>query len=350
MTPSQKHLSFAICVATNRAEEVSAFLAAWAPYLRPRAIRDSAVQFSVFIHEDHPRRAFDLPSLEGVRTFHTSHADIDEVLGAAAWIIPRKTGASRSFPMYQAWKAGADFVLTMDDDCLPPPENAESFFETHLEAFRLDRWFRTIDGETPRGIPYGDKGALPVLVNHGIWTGIPDLDGPTALVRERHPTAIVLRAAREVIPPGMYFPLCAMNVCYRREAIPAAYNLLMGLEDAGFDRFDDIWSGLFIKRIADHLGHYITNGIPFVRHAKASNLFANLRKEALGIHLHEDFWKHVSAAPMEDSRSVLDCYRSLARWTGQFPKKYPQAPAPKGYFERLAEAMVCWTELFDRSP
>jgi hypothetical protein len=252
--------------------------------------------------------------------------------------------------MYLAWRAGCDYIFTLDDDCYPLEDEHESFLDSHLAAFSLDRWFRTADMLEPRGIPYGDKGHLPVLLNHGLWTGNPDLDAPTSLANSRNPVTVVVRGTREVIPPGMYFPLCAMNVCYRREAIPAAYNLIMGMDYPGFDRFDDIWSGLLLKRIADHLGFYITNGKPLVHHQIASNPFSNLRKEALGIQLHEDFWKHIASAKLDFScTSVTSCYRQLAHIVRAFPQEFPSAPCPSGYFERLAEAMLCWLSLFESS-
>lgn len=335
----------AVCVATNRPAEAAAFLDTWAPYLSLQRTR-SGNPLSVFIHEDHPQITRPLPTIDGIELVHTCQADLEPALGGKHWVIPRGSGASRSFPLYLAWKRGAEYIISMDDDCFPPEREPERFFTDHLSAFGLDRWFRTIDGELPRGIPYGDRGVLPVLLNHGVWTGVPDLDGPTALVRERWPVNILLRSSREVIPQGMWFPLCAMNVCYHRSAIPAAYNLLMGLASVGFDRFDDIWSGLFLKRIADHLGVYVTNGTPFVRHMKASNIFGNLRKEALGIHLHEDFWKHTAAAPLGSAPTVGLAYKVLADWVEQFPRACPKAPSPNGYFEKLAEAMRVWASLF----
>lgn len=332
----------ALCVATNREAETLAFLTKWAPFLGP--------EVSVYIHEDHPTKEFSLPAPANVALTHTCHADIGAALGKRAWIIPRRSGAGRSFPMYLAWKGGHDFIITLDDDCYPHGDEGKSYIDTHLGAFRMDRWFRTIDGEEPRGIPYGPKGELPVLLNHGLWSGVPDLDGPTALVRGRWPANVILRAAREVVPPGMWFPLCAMNVCYSRAAIPAAYNLLMGLDDAGFDRFDDIWSGLFLKRVADHLGMYVTSGVPFIHHTKASNYFSNLRKEALGIHLHESMWTHVANADLTGARTVGESYARLAKWIAKFPAQNPTAPSPRGYFEKLSEAMLAWTALFEEAP
>ncbi len=344
------HTRVALCIATNRGPEIQNLMREWSPYFAASSEGRDRLEISVYVHEDHASREFELAPPASVRLVHTCQGDIEAELGARAWIIPRKSGASRSFPMYLAWRDGADYLITMDDDCLPPESEPGAYFRHHLGAFRLDRWFRTIDGEYPRGIPYGPKGALPVLLNHGVWTGVPDLDGPSALVRGRWPADIGLRPTREVVPPGMWFPLCAMNVCYSRRAIPAAYNLLMSMEEFGFDRFDDIWSGLFLKRVADHLGCYITTGIPFVRHTKASNPFSNLRKEALGIHLHEDFWKHVEAAPLEGAHTVASAYARLARWIARFPREYPSAPSPKGYFERLADAMRTWVELFPEVP
>ena len=299
----------------------------------------------LFVHEDNPARRFTLSEVEGLTLQHTCHADIKARLNSTEWIIPRRSGACRSFPMYLAWEAGCEYIITLDDDCLPG-EEGERFLETHLEAFEQDRWFRTASGERVRGIPYGDRGCLPVLLNHGLWTGVPDLDGPTSLYQMRKSTAVILRARREVVPPGMFFPLSAMNVCYHRSAIPAAYNLLMGLESFGLDRFDDIWSGLFLKRIADHLGLYVTNGVPFVEHGKASDPFSNLRKESLGIQLHEHFWHHVAAADLTGTRGIGDCYRRLALWVQEFPVRFPQASPPDNYFRRLGEAMRCWADLF----
>ena len=337
-------LPIGICVPTIRERQITQFLKEWAPYWS--SSEQEAYKVILFMHEDHPAKIFQLPQPDGLELIHTCHADIHEALGKNEWIISRHSGACRSFPMYMAWQQGCTYILTLDDDCYPAEGYGESFLSTHLAAFNQEIWFRTISGEEPRGVPYGDRGHLPVLLNHGLWVGNPDLDGPTSLVRSRKPGSVVLRASREVIPPGMWFTLSAMNVCYHRSAIPAAYNLLMGVETFGFDRFDDIWSGLLLKRIADHLGLYVTNGLPFVRHAKASDPLQNLNKEALGIQIHEGFWRHVAAAPLSGSTTIADCYRCLAEWVKRFPREYPSIPAPHGYFELLSEAMVCWLDIF----
>ena len=67
----------------------------------------------------------------------------------------------------------------------------------------------------------------------------------------------------------------------------AARFLLMNLKTYGFDRFGDIWAGVTIKKIADHLGYSINSGSPAIKHLRASNVWANLRKEAPGLGSHQ---------------------------------------------------------------
>lgn len=331
-----------VCVPTVREDAIRDFLGVWGPYWHA----SPSLVVQVFVHEDNPRKTFDLQTLPHSALRHTSHEDIPSELGSTEWIIPRGSGACRSFPMYLAWKHGCDYVVTLDDDCHPETGRGQHFLDDHLASFTRDRWFRTIAGDEPRGIPYQSLGHLAVRVNHGLWTDVPDLDGPTSLVRMREAKSVVLRAGHEVVPPGMAFPLCAMNVCYHRDVVPAAYNLLMGLESEGLDRFDDIWSGLLIKRIFDYMGWYATTGEPFVRHMKRSNAFTNLRKEALGIQIHEQLWEYILDAPLDPGLTLRGAYKALAERLRGFPKAFPALPCPHGYFPRLADAMVAWVDLF----
>jgi hypothetical protein len=121
----------------------------------------------------------------------------------------------------------------------------------------------------------------------------------------------------------------------------------MGLDSVGLDRFDDIWSGVLIKRILDYKGWYATSGEPFVRHIKRSNSFSNLRKEALGIQIHEYFWDYILDAPLEPGLTVVGAFRALAARMHDFPDQCPSLPSAAGYFPRLANAMIEWSALFD---
>jgi hypothetical protein len=51
-----------------------------------------------------------------------------------------------------------------------------------------------------------------------------------------------------------------MNTSFVSKIIPAFYQLYM--KHMGVDRFNDIWSGIFLKKIVDHLGDNISLGTP----------------------------------------------------------------------------------------
>jgi hypothetical protein len=94
------------------------------------------------------------------------------------------------------------------------------------------------------------------------------------------------------------------------------------------------------------MGCYVTNGLPFVYHAKASNYFMNLQKEALGIRLHEFLWKHVSETPFKNEKTLSECFETLAEWIKEFPGRYPGLEEHTDYFAKLGEAMKVWSSLF----
>jgi hypothetical protein len=57
-------------------------------------------------------------------------------------------------------------------------------------------------------------------------------------------------------------------------------------------RFDDIWSGLTLKRACDLLGYAIYNGDPLCHHEKAPrSTFADLVNEVHGLECNEHLWE-----------------------------------------------------------
>lgn len=142
-----------------------------------------------------------------------------------------------------------------------------------------------------------------------------------------------------VTPSGRFFPMCGMNLAWRRNVAPLMYFLLMG-QDAGgkeydYDRFGDIWCGLFAKKIIDRLGLAVMSGDPCVTHERASNAWNNLWKEAPGLVMHEFLWKDLCHIKLR-SNNPEDLYREMTR------KIPPYSP----YWKKLAAAMRIWIDLF----
>ena len=317
----------AIVVPTIRESSITDFLAAW-----QQEFRDC----TVVVVEDNAERTF---QIGGANIQHYCHQDIERDLGESAWIIPRKTDCVRSYGYFKAWQLQPDMMITLDDDCYPN-EGQTDFVATHWA--RLNRagetgaWVSTLDGIIPRGVPYEPQNTQrrrPCILNHGLWNNVPDFDAPTQMLHMRYPRE--LSWTDQTIPVGSYFPMCGMNVAIRPEAIPAFYFLLMGLEKYGFDRFGDIWAGVILKKIADHLGYSINSGSPAIKHLRASNVWANLRKEAPGLGINETFWVNVDAIALRGS-TFRECYREVANGL----------KLEGAYWDTLRKAMLTWTDLF----
>ncbi|MCB9813407.1 MAG: hypothetical protein H6772_03295 [Pseudomonadales bacterium] len=300
----------------------------------------------LIIIEDHIKKEIKIPKIRCRSLFHYSHQDIEREFKNKAWIFPYRTSAVRSYGFYKAWQNGADIIITMDDDCKP---FSQDFVKNHIENLKLKvatNWSPTYpfrELSLMRGFPYEIRNKKQVVLSHGIWANIPDLDATTQLhlLEKSFPE---LPNILHVFPKGVYFPMSVMNLGFSREIVPLLYQLLMG-EDKngkawGFDRFDDIWSGVITKKIIDHLKLAAVSGSPIVWHERASNVYNNLQKEAKGIEVNEIFWKLVDEVKLKKT-TPIDCYIELLdkiNWLKL--EKYEK------YFTTLKKATLIWLNLF----
>jgi hypothetical protein len=263
-------------------------------------------------------------------------AEIDDRLGKDAWIISRQSSAIRSWGFLKAYWDGADYFITLDDDCLP---HTTDFVDQHLAALNhLGGWMSTITGLRPRGMPIL-QGNQVVAVNHGLWTNVPDIDGETQLA---NPGPYHYGTPTQFMPAGMYFPMSGMNLAFTRKVAPLMW---FGLQGAGpdgtpwgFDRYDDIWAGLFAKRVLDHCGLTVRSGTPLVHHARASDPVVNELKERSGRAVNEWLWRNVAAAYLT-SRTPIEAYRNLAA-----NLELPTEP----YWRSVRAGMLAWAALIEK--
>jgi hypothetical protein len=315
----------AIVIPTIREEALRRFLELW---------RAEFEGHRVIVVEDNPQRSFEISEFA---VEHYSWTEIDRELGAQRWIIPRRTDCVRSFGYYKAVQGGADAIITLDDDCYPLVNGSTmGFVEKHLLQLNSpaeeSAWISSGSGVSPRGMPYlTDTRQSQCAINHGLWTRVPDLDAVTQLANGRFGHEFV--PARQIVPRGKYFPMCGMNLAFRAEAAPAMYFLLMG-RDWPFDRFGDIWCGIFVKKICDHLGYAVRSGDPMIEHQRASGVWTNLRKELPGYEINETLWRMVDAIVL-DGRTFAECYAQLA----------DALPFEGDYWTALRRAMHAWVEL-----
>jgi len=290
-------------------------------------------------------------------------------------LIPERSHAETSYGFLLAYEAGVDYVLELDDDVYP--ENGYSLVRDHISNLRSTngkyvespgKWINTIDFLVldpkidlfPRGHPYDPSTRVrsyrfriadsECVLNMGLWTGHPDLDALTILylggLDGRARVSSVSITEKRIIPAkGNYFAVCSMNTSFSRKIIPAFYQLYM--KYMGIDRFDDIWSGIFLKKIADRVGDLICIGSPAARHVKRPrSVWKDLRAELEGMIINETLWKIVDQAEI-GSKKYADAYIELAdniaKRLGNFREELHRK-----FLEAQVDRMRLWVEALDK--
>jgi len=322
----------AVIVPTCRVESIKRFIESW----------HFPKNCELFIIEDYAKPTFPIIDFMAKSTYevinHRCWQDFEEEFGDDAWIFSKQTaGGCRSYGFWLAYKNKFDYILTLDDDCLPFSDNKyehEQFIQTHLDMINQSDsyWQWTTKEIKSRGVPYQNLGHRETLINMGFWRRNADLDGISQLIygaRDLEPKIL------NPVMPGYYYPMCAMNLFFRVKAVPMMYFLLMGSK-YNIDRFDDIWCGIVSKKICDHLGYLVRAGKPSLIHERASNVWINIEKEWTGLKMNEDFWKIIDKIDLKE-KTIVGCYKEIAEVL---------KTQISSYYRKLGEAMGIWANLF----
>lgn len=254
-------------------------------------------------------------------------------LGDFKSLIPRRSHAETSFGLLWLFSEGFDYGLLIDDDTLP---NDDDFFGGHMRSLTekksvvriesANRWVNVLYSSHqyrlhPRGYPYskadGKYEILPaetgkVVLSQGLWTNVPDLDAVRLLAEGSLDGESSIRLDKRcygddfVVAADNYLTVCSMNLAFSAEVVPCFYQLPMDDNPQRIGRFDDIWSGLILKKICDKVGYQFVTGHPLCVHNKAPrNIFSDLRAEVNGLEINE----HLS--------EILDSIRLATTSTSQ---------------------------------
>jgi len=209
-----------------------------------------------------------------------------DVLGKDADLVFNKNDGVRNlgFAYIAKFMPEIEYILTLDDDTKPIGDPIQDHLNA-LNSLACVSWMSTAS-KPMRGFPYGIRGTSEVVLSHGVWEGVKDYDAPSQLVNG-NPDVVFKKC---VIPKGIYYPMCGMNIAFKRKMLPYMYFAPMG-ERVGLDRFADIWCGITSKRVIDANNWAVVTGFATVLHERASNVFKNLQKEAKGLELNETFWQ-----------------------------------------------------------
>lgn len=291
-------------------------------------------------------------------------------------VIPERCHAETSFGFLVAYEQITDLIVELDDDVFPWRE--QSIIGCHADnLFKEDgvtvscegKWYNTMENlklniDEPifaRGHPYAEESRSSSYVwrevggrcvlNMGLWAGFPDLDALTILyhggLNGRCRVTSGGHKRSKVIPSeGTYFPICSMNSAFVPEVVPAFYQLHMNY--MGVDRFDDIWSGVFLKKVADHLGERVCLGAPLVNHDKRPrDTFGDLEKELRGMTINETLWKLVDEAQIE-GKTYFEAYSSLINeLETRIPRTFEMHDHRK-FLKFQTERMKLWLDIVDK--
>jgi hypothetical protein len=353
-----------VVIPTIRPELFKKWLEAWGP------IFDKHSRISLYLCEDRPKKEIKFPKCLDTK-FEIKHycwKDVEKDLKKDAWIIPRKCDGFRSYGFLKAYQDNCEYILTLDDDCMPgklshrtEEENLDPI-EQYMKGFKEEYHYTAFENTMypiwgyhsselfPRGYPFKDRKKKSPVVQYGMWLKNPDFDGITQLQEKVGEDHFYLGEISNV-PRGMGVTGCIMNAMWRADYTPLMYQLLMG-EVKGtkmpFDRWGDIWSGLLVKRSLDvmHLPVAI-NYKALVEHTRASLLANNLKQEASGYEINETLWDKLqnhslctkSGGNYAMTDTIFIYLQNLNIMCGEIGKTHPE------YGELLFAAGKTWCRL-----
>jgi hypothetical protein len=292
--------------------------------------------------------------------------------------IPWQSDNRRNVGFLMAYRDGCDVIVAIDDDNYP--KDQWSFLEGHSSvgqtislptAIGYNQWFNLCGmmeiicptmgtGGTvyARGFPYQKRDPQcsrvdvslstgKVAVNAGLWSGDPDVDAATRLVtrceaRENFNQSLLLA-------PGTLMPINTQNTALIREAIPAYYYVKMGHPVNGMklDRFGDIFSGFFLQKCVEAMGHAVRVGSPVVDHRRSPhNLYKDLWHELSGMVILDDMLTLLET-PLPTAQSYSEATLSLAEQIEEWAMHqsgFLWDDGLKAYFQNIAENLRLWVE------
>lgn len=291
-------------------------------------------------------------------------------------VIPERCHAETSFGFLVAWEEGGDVVIELDDDVFSVAGydlvkgHLSNLFSVEGESLSSrSHWYNTLENLYlensskplfPRGHPYNHDARLgdyiwtghneKCVLNMGLWIGNFDLDALTVLYHGGLNGCYMVRGTslkrkKVVVEEGTYFPICSMNTAFKSNVIPAFYQLYM--KHLSIDRFDDIWSGIFLKKIADLIGDKICLGAPLVYHDKRPrSVFKDLKAELGGMIINEVLWKIVEKVEF-NCKDYFSCYGELADALEKNFQEFPEKLL-KDFMKFQIDKIRLWLKVIEK--
>lgn len=292
-------------------------------------------------------------------------------------LLPWNSVQRRNLAYLQAAIRGADCIITVDDDnfatdddffgghaiigqreSLPSVSssrgwfNTSSLLRTEPEKPLYHRGYPTRIRTQPETVTHGTA-AGRVVVNAGLWLGVPDADAMCHL--DAPVDAVGFRAGfegRAAIAKGDDMVFNSQNTAFHRDTLPAMFLPPMGdrIGPLVVGRYDDIWMGIFFKRIADHLGDLVTAGRPLVRQDRNDH---DLLQDAL-VEIPAQRITNTLTDTLQRVRLTADgwgpCYLELIEQLRGEIARDAFTGEERGYLLEMLRRMTVWAQICDELP
>lgn len=223
--------------------------------------------------------------------------------------IPFNVLMRRNFAILEAYRMGADMIITIDDDNYVRPNSnylgshsivANASHPDKINVVKSENgWVnvcRSLQERNNklfyhRGFPTNQRreGKITasikenpnIVVNAGLWLEAPDTDAMTWLDQgelDVHKFDDTMWGSSFALDFGTWCPFNTQNTALNRKCIPAYFL------NHPQKRYDDIWASFIVKKIADHLGDLVAFGEPVIIQKRNPHSYINdLKNEMDGM-------------------------------------------------------------------
>ncbi|MEA1925206.1 MAG: hypothetical protein U9M95_04990 [Candidatus Altiarchaeota archaeon] len=287
-------------------------------------------------------------------------------------MIPYNSDNRRNIGYLIAVEQGAEIIVSIDDDNYVRDgdylagHQIVGTTQTLKTVKSSNQWFNPCSMlETdpkriiyPRGFPYSKRwmddasfsnSTGRVVINAGLWLGCPDVDAVTNL---NEPVKTVAMNSEQIMLASETFsPINTQNTAFHREVLPCYYYIVMGARINGYDldRYGDIWSGFFAKKVIDQVGDKVTFGYPLTDHRRnIHDLFKDLQNELGGMILTDKLVPIIESIKLRE-KTYSNAYLELAeQLKEEINCSREFNDGEKDYFHQVTNNMRVWVDVCDK--
>ncbi|KAL3650068.1 putative UDP-arabinopyranose mutase 5 [Castilleja foliolosa] len=324
--------------------DLTSFMEQWRPFFS---------RFHLVIVQD-PDLKGGLKIPEGFNLDIYTKSNIDKIVGSSSTSISFSGYSCRYFGYLVSRKK---YIISIDDDCVPAkdsngnPIDAISQHITNLTTPATPFFFNTLydpyceGADFVRGYPFSLRTGVDCGLSCGLWLNLADFDAPTQALKPDLKNTRYVDAVL-TIPANTMMPVSGINISFNNELVGPALMPAFRLSKEGkirWETVEDIWAGMCVKVVCDHLKLGVKSGLPYVWRQERGNAVESLKKEWEGVKLMEQVIPFFQALRLSESAvTAEDCVAEIAS------KVSEGLGTVDSTFARAGETMVEWIKLWKR--